>query len=469
MTERSNDASGHLRLRRLRRLVLVLAPTGLVLSGLVLAVAPALSVGGGGGAQLAAATTCPSSRAVQMVEANIKSGMTKSQTQADLNKVFLDRPDFVAFNEVAGRADSILAPSGYGIWRTPGRYTGANPVVWRKDRWNVVAQGTKYLSIQGGKTATQSAELGIRYANWASLRSADGCQKISIVAYHVAPKTTLTANLLLPSVHNLGALAQSLAADGPVLLAGDLNRHYKSREYPRSTLTSYGLTPTWDMTGTMLPTGDHQGATIDYIFVRNASQFRVVKQFTRELFSDHDAIVANLTVHPKALVPRTSHTFVRGHVVNVPASRLSEGRRAVMGRIIKAVQLAPAGSTMLIGTARLGDEALFAALVGAHQRGVNVRLVSWSAKRSMLERDLTKVLGYSTAGKSWVIRKPYSTTAALPPTAMVFSTTAGIKLLGIQVDQPLDYRMVDRPARGQFTVEEADFVRLRTGIGRQIQ
>lgn len=467
MIEQSHEAPGRQRLRTLRRLV-----TGLALAGLVATAAPTVGAGAvsqSGIAAVAEARACSSTRGVQMVEANIKSGMSAANTRADLAKVYLDRPDFVALNEVAGRADEVLAPSGYGIFRTPGRYTGSNAVTWRTDRWDVVAQGTIVVTAEGGKTSSQTTELGLRYANWASLRSVDGCQKISIVSYHVAPKTEPIGDLLIPSVHKLGGLAKSLAADGPVLLAGDLNRHHGSREYPRDLLASYGLTPTWDMTGKRLPTGDMRGATIDYIFVRNAAQFRVVKQVTRELNSDHDAIVANLTLNAGVVVPRTATTFVRGHLLNVPTSRLSEGRRAVLGRITKAVQLAPKGSTMLIGTARLGDATLYRALVAAHRRGVNVRLVSWSVKRSLQERDLMQTIGYSTSKRSWAIRRPYSTEGALPPTAMVFSTTAGVKLLGIQVDQPLDYRMVDRPGRGQFTVEKADFDKLRTGIIRQVR
>ena len=466
MTERSHDAPG--RARRSTARSVRGAVTGLALAGLLATAAPALAAGSST-VSSAAARSCPATRGAQMVEANIKSGMSASQTRADLAKVYQDRPDFVALNEVAGRTDAVLAPSGYEIFRTPGRYTGSNAVTWRTDRWNVVAKGTIVVTAVHGKTASQTTELGLRYANWASLRSADGCQKISVVSYHVAPKTAPIGDLLIPSVHKLGGLAQSLGADGPVLLAGDLNRHHGSREYPRSLLASYGMTPTWDLTGTRLPTGDMRGATIDYIFVRNAAQFRVVKQVTRELNSDHDAVVANLALTSGAGVARTATTFVRGHILNVPTSHLSEGRRAVLGRITKAVQLAPKGSTMLIGTARLGDASLYRALVAAHKRGVNVRLVSWSLKRSLQERDLMKALGWSTSKRSWAIRRPYSKAGALPPTAMVFSTTAGVRLLGIQVDQPLDYRMVDRQGRGQFTVEEADFVRLRTGISRQIR
>ena len=85
-------------------------------------------------------------------------------------------------------------------------------------------------------------------------------------------------------------------------------------------------------------------------------------------------------------------------------------------------------------------------------------------QKLLFAKRAAAALGWSTSKRSWAIRRPYSKAGALPPTAMVFSTTAGVRLLGIQVDQPLDYRMVDRQGRGQFTVEEADFVRLRTGI-----
>ena len=181
------------RFNGVRRLATVLAA-----GALGLAVVPGLA-GGGDPVRLAATATCTTTRAFQMVEANIKSGMTQAQTKADLAKVFADKPDFVAMNEVAGRSDAMLAPAGYAIWRTPGRYTGANPVVWRTDRWSAMAQGTMYISNVGGKLSTQTTELGIRYANWVTLKSADGCQTISVVSYHVAPKTEPIGDLLLPS------------------------------------------------------------------------------------------------------------------------------------------------------------------------------------------------------------------------------------------------------------------------------
>ena len=252
-----------------------------------------------------------------------------------------------------------------------------------------------------------------------------------------------------------------------MLLAGDLNRHYRSREYPRSTLTSYGMTPTWDMTGQVVPTGDHQGATIDYIFVRDAGQFAVTRQITRELFSDHDALVANLTLNPKVVLARPATTFVRGHVVNIPTSPSGLARRAVLSKIIKAIGLSPAGSLIQVATGRLGDPIVYNALRNAFKRGVHVQLVTTNSARSSQEKALFTLLGSSKARKSWAVQRPFRSAANLAPAVVLINRTADVQSLGIQVDRTLDYQMSVRLARGQLTVEQADFLSLRSGFYRQ--
>jgi len=459
---REQTSAHRRRFVRARRLV-----AGAAAATTLLALAPGAVPAGGDPVRLAAKKTCAANRAFQVVQANVKAGMTKAQTKADLKKVFKDQPDFVTLNEVAGRADSLLAPAGYGIWRTPGRYTGANPVVWRTDRWNPVAKGTIYVTNVGGKTKNQTTELGLRYANWVTVRSADGCQTLSVVSYHVAPKTQPIGNLLIPSVEKLGGLATHLATEGPVILGGDMNQHIKGPLYPRDLLTSYRMTPTWDLTGKVLVT--HGKATIDHIFVRNASQFTVAKQVTRDLNSDHHAVVADLVLKPGVTVARPSMSFIRGHVVNIPDSPISAGRRAVTTRVLKAVRQAPAGSTILLATARLDGPGMRNALVAAHQRGVKVRVVSWSAKATTQEQLLQKAIGGTKGKPSFMIRRSYSKAAGLPATAVLFTSSAGVKLLGIQVDQPLNGAMNSREARGEFTVERADFVRIRDGIRVQFK
>lgn len=449
------------RLTGLRRLLATLA-TG----GLALTLAPGLAPSGDPIALVA--KTCTATRGFQMVEANIKSGMTAAQTRSDLLKVYADRPDFVALNEIAGRSDAVLAPVGYQLFRTPGRYTGSNAVVWRTDRWTAIAQGTIYVTAVPGKTASQTTELGLRYANWATLRSVDGCQTLSVVAYHVAPRTAPIGDLLMPSVYKLGGLATQLAADGPVLMAGDLNRHVGDRTYPRAALAAYQLKSTWDLAGKALPTHDPRNATIDYIFVRNAAQFAVTRQLTRELYSDHDAVVTNLALNPRVVVARTAPTFVRGHVVNLPTSTNALSRRAVLSRIIRAVGLAPKGAIVQVATDRLGDPIVLNALRNAYRRGVTVQLVTTNTKLSPQENALRSLLGTVRKGGSWAIQRPKRATG-LPPTTVMINHTANVAMLGIQVDRALDYRMASAPARGQFTLEKPDFLALRSKFARQIQ
>src|SRR5205085_9623399 len=96
-------------------------------------------------------------------------------------------------------------------------------------------------------------------------------------------------------LRRIGALANTLSAQGPVLMAGDMNFHYGPRQYPRELLASYGFTSTYDVLGTSFPTGDHRGATIDYVFLKDTARLTAVAHYNQELYSDHDAVTADLT------------------------------------------------------------------------------------------------------------------------------------------------------------------------------
>lgn len=450
------------RVRRMRRTV-----AGTAAGLMALALAPALLSQTAGPLAPAAAAACPASRPAQMVQANVKTGMTAAQTSADLAKVFADRPDFVTLNEVHGRTDSALAQKGYALWRTPGKYTGANAVMWRTDRWSAIARGTAYLTIQGGIPPGKKTELGIRYANWATLRSADGCQTISVIAFHVAPEGDLTSRLIGPSVDKLGGLATWLSAKGPVLLGGDLNRHYKAKVYPQAKLASYKLSSNWYMAGKVLPTGDYKGATVDYIFMRHAAQFSLTSQLTRELNSDHDAVVANLRVAHDAKTPADPRTFVRVHVVNDTVNSTWEAKRPVVNELIEAIKRTPKAATIRAGTSRLGDVDVFRALRDAFKRGVNVQVVTTSATPSPREQDLVALLKSSKTRSSWIVRRAARPSAAMPPTAVVITKTANVKLFAVQVDRPLDSWMSYHPARGMFSLEDADYKTVNAAFLRQ--
>ena len=118
-------------------------------------------------------------------------------------------PDFITYNEVPFRQDSVLAPPpGYAMWRTPGQYQGETPVAWRADEWIDIAHGTQRLSNRKGRLKGQHVDWGIRYANWVTLRSLDG-RTISVISAHLAPVNSITAGLQPREVRHLGNLGNT--------------------------------------------------------------------------------------------------------------------------------------------------------------------------------------------------------------------------------------------------------------------
>ena len=263
----------------------------------------------------AAALPPPAPGVIRITQANLLSGQPALDFQADAATVLSNQPDFITYNEVPWRHDIFLAPPGYALWRTPGEYTGATPVAWRTDKWTAINQGTTTVSYKEGKLPGQKVQWGIRYANWVTLQGVDG-HVISVISAHLAPENEITMGLQEVGVTNLGILANQLAAAGPVLMAGDMNFHYGPLQYPRELLASYGFTSTYDVTGTHFPTGDHRGATIDYVFMKAASQFTVLGQYNQELNSDHDAVTADLAFTDAPLEVPVS--FTPGTFTNAP-------------------------------------------------------------------------------------------------------------------------------------------------------
>lgn len=436
------------------------------------ALAPALTPAGGPTLVSAAARTeCPATRTIRMTEANIKSGMSASATKADVASVMRVKPDFVAYNEVPYRADSLLAPSGYDIWRSPGRYIGANAVVWRTDRWRPIARGTIYVSNVPGTVKGQTSEWGIRYANWATLRSVDGCQTVSVVSYHVAPRNRITENLLIPSVRRLGALTEFLAEAGPVILGGDMNAHYNGARYPRAELTAGGMTPTFDLTGKKLVTHDG-GGIIDYILVNRKEQFRVTKQVTHELRSDHKLLIADLQLNRTVKVPAVPETIMRGHVVNVPESPLMIGRHSVVRRLADAVRRTPAGEVLRYSTEELGDARLRRVLADAYRRGVHVNFVTTNAEPNRNERALMALLGTSRSKPSWALARSQAKAASLnmPPTVLLASVSSGKPYVRMDVDKTSDpQQMALHTARAQMFTELGDYSARKRTFGLLIR
>lgn len=332
---------------------------------------------------------------VTMVQANIYSGLTVPRFQADVRKVLDLRPDFITYNEVPLRNDLVMAPpaEGYAIHRLKrNRYTAATAVAWRTDRWTKVDSGTFRISNWRGKPPGRNIELGRRFANWVTLTSAEG-RTLSVVSVHVAPVTRGMPDLRRRSVRKLGELVATLGPRGPVLVGGDFNVHYKSGIYPRDLLSEASLVPTYDMLGTFFPTGDHQGATIDYVFNRGTDRLFADTHRPMELNSDHDAVIADLSWQVDA--PAETQTLTSD-----PDDATM--RRAAVRALGGQIRGAQPGAILEVATRTFNQGALFRRLRDALQRGVHVRLTTLSAELTPRERRLTRAVAEQADPDSWV-------------------------------------------------------------------
>lgn len=230
----------------------------------------------------------PVSTTVSITQANLYQGMSAATFAQDLATVAATQPDFITLNEAGHRGDAEIRPPGYAAFRTTGSpYLAETPVLWRTDRWTQVDTGSRWLT-------TRKVKWGERAVNWVTLRSADG-QVLSVVSAHPAPTLRRTAGLLPIFVDGLADVVNELSARGPVLVGGDFNAGYHGPLWPGAGLASAGLTSTYDVFGVPAGgTGDHGGHTIDYVF--HTTGLTPTAQSTRELSSDHDAVLATFAL-----------------------------------------------------------------------------------------------------------------------------------------------------------------------------
>jgi endonuclease/exonuclease/phosphatase family metal-dependent hydrolase len=416
----------------------------------------------------------PAPGVVRITQANLLSGQPALNFQADAATVLSNQPDFITYNEVPYRFDVFLAPPGYAIWRTPGQYTGETPVAWRTDKWTAINQGTTTVSYKEGKLPGQKVEWGIRYANWVTLQGIDG-HVISIISAHLAPDSEITHGLQEVGINNLGALANTLSQYGPVLMAGDMNFHYNGPlQYPRTLLTSYGFTPTYDVTGTHFPTGDHRGATIDYIFLKTAAQFSVLGQYNQELYSDHDAVTADLAFTDAPIEVPVS--FTPGDFTNQPDGT-RDARRAVLDLMVKAVDNTAEGASIHLTTAKLGDKPLYRSLRAAIDRGVHVQFLTRRANPTQQELNLMNVLGSKVWKKDWAVGCDEECQAIdrrgnLPQTRLLVSQSGVTAAIRMDVDQPAVFSTAHSLTNAKVWTSQATydgaFRRFFLLVGREI-
>ena len=389
------------------------------------------------------------------MQANLYTGLTVPKFQADVAEVLALGSDFVTYNEVHGRNDEVLAPEGWDVYRDmTDRYTRETAVAWRSDRWTAVAQGSWMISDWRGVPPGKQVELGRRWANWVTLAGVDGRQ-VSVVSVHIAPLTKGMPDLLRPSVKRLGLLVGNLATRGQVFVGGDFNIHYPGAKYPRDLLGEAALIPTYDALGTYFPTGDHRGATIDYVMGRGNGQLVTDQQYPVELNSDHDAVYGGWTWLTDV------ETDVRT-VVSDPAGTTSQ-QRAAVAVLAGAVRRAQAGSTVRLATATLDSPQLATDLKSAARRGVNVQLVKVGGRMTQRELGLERVLVRDGNPTSWIstcVRECRASWRTHRLGALVMtSDTSGTWTSRLDSNRKLSASLLTQPTTltvttGQFGIDE---------------
>lgn len=374
---------------------------------------------------------------VRITQANLKSGQALANFNADAATVLGEAPDFITYNEVPFRSDTTLAPPpGYALWRTPGQYQGETPVAWRADRWTMVAEGTTMLSNRKGRLPGQHVDWGVRYANWVTLQDAYA-RTISVVSAHLAPVIATTEGLQPIEVNRLGALTTTLGAAGPVLVGGDFNMSYLTSAYLRDLFTAYNLVPSYDALGAHFPTGDHYGATIDYLMLHQdlaAPQLAFTDQFATELNSDHNAVTADLTYVAPATAP--PYSITPGTVVSDPDGTPS-AQRAVLQMMVSAVQHAPPKSAIHLVTRTLSTPTMVKALDDAIARGVHVQIIIRHKTLNKAAHHFMNQLGSKPWRKSFALRcddqcRKFAVRHNQAPTVMLISdvvTTRAVRIV----------------------------------------
>lgn len=429
-------------------------------AGLLAIVALALGAVLTGPVATATATAPPAAKAarsnsdISLVQANLYTGLTVPRFQADVAEVLALGSDFITYNEVHGRNDEVLAPEGWDIYRDmTDRYTRETAVAWRTDRWTAVAQGSWMISDWRGVPPGKQVELGRRWANWVTLAGVDGRQ-VSVVSVHLAPLTRGMPDLLRPSVKRLGLLVNNLATRGQVFVGGDFNIHYPGAKYPRDLLAEAALIPTYDALGTYFPTGDHRGATIDYVMGRGNGQLVTEQQYPVELNSDHDAVYGGWTwLTDVATDVRT--------VVSDPAGTTSQ-QRAAVSVLAGAVRRSQAGATVRLATATLDSPQLAIDLKQAARRGVNVQLVKVGGRMTQRELGLQKVLTRDGNPTSWItkcVRECRASWRTHRLGALVMTSDSGTWTARLDSNRQLSGSLLTQPTTvtvttGQFGIDE---------------
>ena len=193
-----------------------------------------------------ASLVAEATREVVAAVANIPNRTSAANFAQSMSTLTAAQPDFLTLNEISGRSIEALAAAapGYGVYRGGVRLTepGAagqsmnNAVLWRSDRFELVAQGRIQVVNDDRGYLHGKKFLWDRYATWVTLRNLIDGQLTSVISTHMPtnpakyPRQWGNPPLSRVQLYALGmdkltALASNLALQGRVLLGGDMNSH----------------------------------------------------------------------------------------------------------------------------------------------------------------------------------------------------------------------------------------------------
>ena len=185
----------------------------------------------------------------------------------------------------------------------------------------------------------------------------------------------------------------------------------------------------------------HSDALLGALVTRDDQLFTVLKQRTRELNSDHDAVVVELSL-PEETVGEPVVSFSAGTTVNDPASVSQRGRSTVIRSIKSVIKAVPAGEELRVRTSSLDVRRVAAKLLAAARRGVTVNVVTGTTESTTPERWLTKQ--FSEIPGSYVRHRP----AAFEPgttSSVLLASRAGITpWTSLALDRGLSRTMVSQ-------------------------
>ncbi|MDR7254182.1 hypothetical protein J2X46_003175 [Nocardioides sp. BE266] len=258
----------------------------------------------------------PVTGTVTVAQANIPDRVGDAGFNASMPRVLFTHPDFISLNEMAGRSLTQIeaAAPGYAAYREPDPVPGSsaresisNVVAWRTDTWTRVAGGR--VTIVNGDHGFYDGHpiLWDRYVTWTMLQRVDGAVVSMLSVHHMInphkyPRQWGTPPLTRAEQYGQGmdtllALTTTLAAHGPVLVAGDMNTHASYTDLP------------WSAAAKMTAAGyAWHDVAIDFIFYPRHLGVTLTQGWSGPMQSDHPWIAARLAMNGAGPVSSSTPT-----------------------------------------------------------------------------------------------------------------------------------------------------------------